>query len=110
MIFSKSHCPYCKAAKELLNEILKDEKFSDVRMDVVELDKLQNEDGSKIQAYLAQMTGQRTVPNIFIDSQHVGGNADLQEKHDEGVLVDWILSSLDDEYDEGEDEEEEEEL
>lgn len=26
------------------------------------------------------MTGQRSVPNIFIDKKHIGGNSDLQAK------------------------------
>lgn len=26
------------------------------------------------------MTGQSTVPNIFIAKQHIGGNSDLQSK------------------------------
>jgi glutaredoxin 3 len=26
------------------------------------------------------MTGQGTVPNIFINKQHIGGNSDLQAK------------------------------
>jgi len=30
------------------------------------------EKGSDIQATLADMTGQRTVPNIFISGQHIG--------------------------------------
>lgn len=38
------------------------------------------DDGSAIQAALAELTGQRTVPNIFIAKQHIGGNSDLQGK------------------------------
>lgn len=30
-------------------------------------------EGSDIQAELANMTGQRTVPNIFVKGKHVGG-------------------------------------
>jgi glutaredoxin 3 len=26
------------------------------------------------------MTGQTSVPNIFINKKHIGGNSDLQEK------------------------------
>ena len=36
------------------------------------------DDGSAIQAALADMTGQSTVPNVFIKQQHIGGNSDLQ--------------------------------
>lgn len=38
------------------------------------------EDGSDIQAALAELTSQRTVPNIFINQKHIGGNSDLQAK------------------------------
>lgn len=31
------------------------------------------EDGSEIQAALAEWTGQRTVPNVFIGGKHIGG-------------------------------------
>ncbi|KAI0375450.1 glutaredoxin [Pilatotrama ljubarskyi] len=65
-IFSKSYCPYCKRAKSLLTS-----KFPNVPTKILELDEI--EDGGAIQDYLEEKTGQRTVPNIFINQQHVGG-------------------------------------
>ena len=41
------------------------------------------DDGSDIQSALADLTSQRTVPNIFIDKTHIGGNSDLQAKKSE---------------------------
>ena len=41
------------------------------------------DDGSAIQSTLEDITGQRTVPNIFIGKQHIGGNSDLQGKKKE---------------------------
>lgn len=38
------------------------------------------DDGSAIQSTLADLTGQSTVPNIFIGQQHIGGNSELQAK------------------------------
>lgn len=38
------------------------------------------DDGSAIQSTLGDLTGQTTVPNIFINKQHIGGNSDLQAK------------------------------
>ncbi|KAI9028785.1 glutaredoxin [Hyaloraphidium curvatum] len=64
MVFSKSYCPYCDTAKSTLNKMGLDYKR-------VELDEIP--DGSQIQAYLQQITGQRTVPNIFVRERHVGG-------------------------------------
>jgi glutaredoxin 3 len=63
MVFSKSYCPYCNKAKALLSSLAAPFK-------AIELD--QTEDGDAIQAYLAQKTGQRTVPSIFIGQEFVG--------------------------------------
>lgn len=40
------------------------------------------DDGSAIQAALQEISNQRTVPNIFINQKHIGGNSDLQSKSD----------------------------
>jgi len=71
VVFSKSYCPYCKASKALLSE--KGAKFY-----VLELDQI--DDGADLQDALEEMTHQRSVPNIFIKKQHIGGNSDLQSK------------------------------
>jgi glutaredoxin 3 len=38
------------------------------------------DDGSAIQSTLKDITGQTTVPNIFIGQKHIGGNSELQAK------------------------------
>ena len=43
-------------------------------------------DGSEIQATLLEISGQRTVPNIFIGGEHVGGFSDMIEEIQDGVL------------------------
>ena len=40
-----------------------------------------------MQGALAELTNQKTVPNIFVNQQHIGGNSDLQRKHQEGELT-----------------------
>ncbi|KAG8717845.1 glutaredoxin [Ceratobasidium sp. 395] len=77
-VFSKSYCPYCKAAKEGISELGQKDVY------IVELD--QAEDGADIQNYLAEKTGQRTVPNIFISQTHVGGNDAFQAKRRNGEV------------------------
>ena len=74
VVFSKSYCPYCKASKALLNE--KGAKYFLMELDQVE-------DGAVLQDALHEMTGQRSVPNIFIAKKHIGGNSDLQGKREE---------------------------
>jgi len=68
-VFSKSYCPYCRATKALLTEM--GAKYYAIELDQVD-------DGSAIQAALGDITGQSTVPNVFIKQQHIGGNSDLQ--------------------------------
>ncbi|KAK0530981.1 Glutaredoxin [Tilletia horrida] len=78
-VFSKSYCPYCKKAKEIIAKLNLDSEVG-----IIELD--QDSDGADIQAYLADKTGQRTVPNIFIGGKHVGGSSDLVELESKGEL------------------------
>uniref|UniRef100_A0A0D6R8K2 Glutaredoxin domain-containing protein n=1 Tax=Araucaria cunninghamii TaxID=56994 RepID=A0A0D6R8K2_ARACU len=69
VVFSKSYCPYCRSTKQLL-----DGKKADYFL--MELDEV--DDGSELQSALAEISGQRTVPNVFISQKHVGGNSDVQ--------------------------------
>lgn len=48
------------------------------------------EDGDAVQSALQEISNQRTVPNVFIKQQHIGGNSDLQAKRRElaGLLKD----------------------
>ncbi|KAK0760596.1 hypothetical protein N5P37_006791 [Trichoderma harzianum] len=77
VVFSKTWCPYCKATKAKLNELK-------AQYEVVELDN--RNDGDDLQDALLEISGQRSVPNIFFAQQHVGGNSDLQELDKRGVL------------------------
>lgn len=79
-VFSKTFCPYCSASKKLLDSL-------GAKYKLVELDEVP--DGSAIQAALQEISGQRTVPNIFIGKKHIGGNSDLQAKSGElkGLLT-----------------------
>ncbi|CAJ2510334.1 Uu.00g050370.m01.CDS01 [Anthostomella pinea] len=70
-VFSKSYCPYCSASKKLLDS-------AGAKYKLIELDQVG--DGSAIQAALKEISGQSTVPNIFINQKHIGGNSDLQAK------------------------------
>ncbi|ORY45865.1 glutaredoxin-1 [Rhizoclosmatium globosum] len=80
IVFSKSWCPYCSKAKSLL-------KNENISYTAVELDSLDN--GDEIQAYLAQLTGQRTVPNIFINQKHIGGCDAIHAIFHKGNCMCW---------------------
>ena len=54
----------------------------------VELDEM--DDGADWQDELLAQTGQRTVPNVFINGQHLGGNDDTEHPDD---LLNCLLNS-----------------
>jgi glutaredoxin 3 len=68
IMFSKSYCPFCSKSKMLFS-------IKNIECEVIELDKLPY--GSEMQAELENISGQRTVPNIFINGKHVGGSSEL---------------------------------
>lgn len=78
VVFSKSYCPYCTKTKSLLTSLGQNFKL-------YELNEIPQ--GSTWQAGLQQLTGQRTVPNVFINGKHIGGNSDVQELHAQGKLT-----------------------
>ena len=78
MVFSKSWCPYCAAAKRTLGA------YTLKGYHVLELDK--RDDGDAIQDVLGGMTGARSVPRVFIGGKFVGGGDDIVRLEREGKL------------------------
>lgn len=78
VVFSKSYCPFCVDVKKLLGQV--GASFKAVELDV-------EGDGSEIQSALADWTGQRTVPNVFIGGKHIGGCDATTALHQNGKLV-----------------------
>lgn len=83
IVFSKTTCPFCTKAKELLKSL-------NVKYEAVELDK--TDKGPQYQDALMEITGQKTVPNTFINGHHLGGWTDMAEAHSTGRLVAAISS------------------
>ena len=77
MVFSKSWCPFAAKTKQLLGQ-------ANVAYKVLELD--QDANGNNLQAALQGISGQRTVPNVYIAKQHVGGNDNVQAAAASGAL------------------------
>jgi glutaredoxin 3 len=72
-IYTKSWCPYCAAAKELLSK--KNAPFTEIPVkSAVE------------QAEMAKKAGRSTVPQIWIGERHVGGCDDLYALDGRGDL------------------------
>lgn len=77
VVYSKSWCPFCMQVKGLFEKL-------GVQAEVVEMDGMTEE--NEIMDALVELTGQSTVPNVFIGGQHVGGCDDAMQLHSEGKL------------------------
>lgn len=84
-VFSKSYCPFCVSAKNLIRQLGCD--FGVIELDERGIDKFS---GREVQNELLKMTGQRTVPNIFIGGKHVGGCDEVQKLHAQGKLASMV--------------------
>ena len=73
-IYRTSYCPYCDMAERL---------FKSIDQEVEKIDVTNDPDK---RTWLVQETGQRTVPQIFIDDRHVGGYDDLAALERKGKL------------------------
>jgi glutaredoxin 3 len=74
VIYTKSWCPYCHSAKDLLAR--KGVAFE-------EIDVTSDRDG---EAAMVQRVGRTSVPQIFIGTTHVGGCDDLYALEKAGRL------------------------
>jgi glutaredoxin 3 len=75
VIYTKTFCPYCDAAKALLKA--KGASFEEVSVDG---------DRAGQMAMAAKAGGRSTVPQIFIGGAHVGGCDDLHDLDAAGEL------------------------
>lgn len=73
-IYTKGWCPYCAAAKELLDR--KGVAYTEID--------IERESGSRAQ--MIERAGRTTVPQIFIGERHVGGCDDLHALDAKGQL------------------------
>jgi glutaredoxin 3 len=75
VVYTKSACPYCHAAKELLRR--KGAPFQEISVDG---------DRAGQAAMTVKAGGRSTVPQIFIGQTHVGGCDELHALEAEGRL------------------------
>ena len=74
-IYTGPFCIFCDWAKELLKK--KGIPFKEIYI---------GDDPNKMQEMIKKANGLRTVPQIFIDGQHIGGNDKLQSLERKGKL------------------------
>ncbi len=75
-MYTTAVCPYCIRAKQIL-KARGVEAIEEVRVDM--------QPGERMK--MMQITGRRTVPQIFIGDTHVGGCDDLQALDSRGGLL-----------------------
>ena len=75
LIYSSDFCPFCHRAKSLLTR--KNVKFKEIKVDFAP--KQRDEMRKKA-------SGRHTVPQIFINDQHVGGCDELHDLERAGKL------------------------
>ncbi|CCE91553.1 dithiol glutaredoxin GRX1 TDEL_0C06640 [Torulaspora delbrueckii] len=88
-VASKTYCPYCQATLKTLFDDLNVPKSKSLVLQLNTMD-----DGAEIQEALFEINGQKSVPNIYIDGKHIGGNSDLQELKNAGKLDEVLKEAL----------------
>ena len=74
-IYTTQNCPYCKMAKSLLAK--KELSYQEIGVD---------SEPDRMAEAVERSGGRRTVPQIFIDNQHVGGYDELNALEKAGKL------------------------
>ncbi len=78
-VYSTTFCPYCVRAKQLLER--KGVAFTEINLD---------QEAPEVRVELTQKTNHRTVPQIFINDQFIGGFDQLYALEKDGKLNDLL--------------------
>jgi GrxC family glutaredoxin len=74
LVYSTNYCPYCAAAKALL------------RTKGVPFEEIDVSNDPARRAEMEQLSGRRTVPQIFINGRSIGGYDDVRQLDATGEL------------------------
>ena len=80
-MYTSAVCPYCIRAKQLLNA-----------KGVAQIEEIRIDTDPEARAHMMEITGRRTVPQIFIGDTHVGGCDDLVALDAKGGLLPLLQS------------------
>ena len=80
-MYTTAVCPYCIRAKQLLNA-----------KGVAHIEEVRIDTDPEARAHMMEITGRRTVPQIFIGDTHVGGCDDLVALDAKGGLLPLLQS------------------
>jgi glutaredoxin 3 len=67
IMYTTAYCPYCSNAERLLQS-----------KGVKEINKIRIDVEPELRMEMMEKTGRRTVPQIYINDQHIGGFDDLR--------------------------------
>jgi glutaredoxin 3 len=81
VMYATGYCPYCTRAESLL----KQRGVEQIEKILIDQDPAQRE-------IMMQRTGRRTVPQIYIGEDHVGGCDDLQALDRAGKLIPMLAA------------------
>lgn len=80
-MYTTAVCPYCVRAKQILKS-----------KGVLEIEEVRIDTDPPQRDHMMQITGRRTVPQIYIGDTHVGGCDDLMALDARGGLVPLLQS------------------
>ena len=75
-MYTTAVCPYCIRAKHILKS-----------KGVAEIEEIRVDENTGARDHMMQITGRRTVPQIFIGDKHIGGCDDLIALDNAGGLT-----------------------
>lgn len=81
IMYTSAYCPYCANAERLL-----------MGKGVTEINKIRVDLEPAQRVEMMQKTGRRTVPQIYIDEQHIGGFDDLRALDLAGGLAQLLVT------------------
>ena len=78
IIYTTKTCPYCFKAKRLLKKL--NIAYKEISVDF----------NPKLRAEMAEKAWKTSVPQIWLDDNHIGGCDDLHDLHETGDLSDAL--------------------
>lgn len=81
-MYTTASCPYCIRAKQILKT-----------KGVAQIEEIRIDEDPTARDHMMQITGRRTVPQIFIGDTHVGGCDDLVALDSAGGLISLLTAA-----------------
>ncbi len=81
-MYTTAVCPYCIRAKQVLTS-----------RGVAHIEEIRIDENSVERVKMMEITGRRTVPQIFIGNTHVGGCDDLMALDGKGELLPMLTAA-----------------